>query len=126
MDDQIETGGTAFTMQDPQAIHAYAAARIAHINSELTEERDQAYMAARSEAVGGMTLRQYAAIHLRVPSSGTDWLDAMILEAKRDEVAAKAMESMMTQWATHPQVSREYAINAYEQADAMLKVRSAQ
>ena len=29
-------------------------------------------------AVGGMTLRQYAAIKLKVPDSGTDWLDDMI------------------------------------------------
>jgi hypothetical protein len=26
----------------------------------------------------GMSLRQYAAIHLRVPDSGNDWLDDMI------------------------------------------------
>lgn len=26
----------------------------------------------------GMTLRQYAAIHLKVPDSGSDWLDDMI------------------------------------------------
>ena len=31
----------------------------------------------------GMTLRQYAAIHLKVPSSGTDWLDEMIEEANK-------------------------------------------
>ena len=33
----------------------------------------------------GMTLRQYAAIHLKVPNSGTDWLDEMIEEAKLKE-----------------------------------------
>jgi hypothetical protein len=31
----------------------------------------------------GMTLRQYAAIHLKVPNSGTDWLDEMIEEANK-------------------------------------------
>jgi hypothetical protein len=31
----------------------------------------------------GMTLRQYAAIKLKVPNSGTDWLDEMIEEANR-------------------------------------------
>ena len=36
---------------------------------------------------GGMTLRQYAAIKLRVPNSGTDWLDEMILKSLRDEQA---------------------------------------
>jgi hypothetical protein len=29
----------------------------------------------------GMTLRQYAAIKLKVPDSGTDWLDDMILKS---------------------------------------------
>lgn len=27
---------------------------------------------------GGLTAREYAAIHLRVPSSGTPWLDEMV------------------------------------------------
>lgn len=31
----------------------------------------------------GMTMRQYAAIHLKVPSSGTEWLDEMIEEANK-------------------------------------------
>ena len=31
----------------------------------------------------GMTLRQYAAIHLKVPNSGTDWLDDMIKQANK-------------------------------------------
>jgi hypothetical protein len=30
-----------------------------------------------------MTLRQYAAIKLKVPNSGTDWLDDMIRESLR-------------------------------------------
>ena len=34
----------------------------------------------------GMTLREYAAIKLRVPKSGTDWLDEMILQAKKDAI----------------------------------------
>jgi hypothetical protein len=33
----------------------------------------------------GMSLRAYAAIKLRVPASGIDWLDAMIVESKRAE-----------------------------------------
>jgi len=31
----------------------------------------------------GMTLRQYAAIKLKVPDSGTDWLDEMIVKANK-------------------------------------------
>lgn len=36
----------------------------------------------------GMTLRQYAAIKLRVPQSGTDWLDEMIVESRRQDLFA--------------------------------------
>jgi len=31
---------------------------------------------------GGMSLREYAAIQLRVPWSGIDWLDEMIIESR--------------------------------------------
>lgn len=41
----------------------------------------------------GMTLRQYAAIKLRVPNSGTDWLDDMIRTSLRDDLAAKATQT---------------------------------
>jgi len=44
----------------------------------------------------GMTLRQYAAIKLRVPNSGTDWLDEMIRTSLRDEFAAKAIQAYFT------------------------------
>lgn len=44
----------------------------------------------------GMSLRQYAAIKLRVPDSGTDWLDDMIRQSLRTDLAAKAMQGMLT------------------------------
>lgn len=70
----------------------------------------------------GMTLRQYAAIKLRVPDSGTDWLDEMILASLRDELAAKAMQGFSAdvsggRWADL------VAKSAYHLADAMLKAR---
>ena len=43
----------------------------------------------------GMSLRQYAAIKLRVPDSGLEWLDKMILKAKRDELAGQALAGMV-------------------------------
>lgn len=52
-----DTGGTAFPMQDAQAIHAYACARVVEIVDP--NERDEAYLKAKGEAVGGMTLRDY-------------------------------------------------------------------
>lgn len=52
----------------------------------------------------GMSLRQYAAIALRVPNSGTDWLDEMIREARREDCAAKAMQAMV---AAHIKYNRD-------------------
>ena len=70
-----------------------------------------------------MTLRQYAAIKLRVPESGTDWLDDMIRKSNRDYFAAAALTGLMAEgggasW-------DDDATNAYLCADAMLKAREA-
>lgn len=54
-------GGTAFPMQDPQAIHAYANAATEAAKHDNVEDRDQTYIAARAEAIGGMSLRDYFA-----------------------------------------------------------------
>lgn len=73
----------------------------------------------------GMTLRQYAAIKLRIPDSGTDWLDRMIAKAKRDDLAAQAMQGLLSD----PNIKAstdEFAAMAYTLADAMLKARSAE
>ena len=71
----------------------------------------------------GMNLRQYAAIKLRVPNSGTDWLDAMIVEAKRDELAAKAMQSYLLDKDRDSFTFEQWAQASYEMADAMLSAR---
>ena len=55
----IETGGPAFPMQEPQAIHAFAVAAVDGITDP--DERDRAYLKARAEAVGGAALRDYFA-----------------------------------------------------------------
>lgn len=75
----------------------------------------------------GMTLRQYAAIHLKVANSGTDWLDEMIEKSNNDDFAAKAMQAILSNnelisdtdnlsvnWITR---------NSFKIADAMLKAR---
>ena len=79
---------------------------------------------------GGMTLRQYAAIKLRVPNSGTDWLDEMIRESLRDEMAGKAMPACYADYCEHADVQGYVegwrvgvAKDAYESADAMLAAR---
>lgn len=45
----------------------------------------------KARQIEGMTLRQYAAIKLKVPDSGTDWLDGMIRESLQNEFAKHAM-----------------------------------
>jgi hypothetical protein len=78
-----------------------------------------------------MNPRQYAAIKLMVPDSGTDWLDDMIRKSLRDRFAAKAMQGLMGRsWADasgkFPENLHDvWATAAYAMADAMLKARDA-
>lgn len=64
----------------------------------------------------GMTLKEYAAIHLKVPLSGTPWLDEMIEASRRDDFA-KAILPLMS-------AGSAFSINtslAYNIADALIK-----
>lgn len=95
----INTGGPVFPMQDQQAIHAWAAAQISHLTD--TAERDRAYLKARAQAIGGMTLRDY--------------------------FAAKAMAVVWTEIpddADRDRALRRLGNYAYEMADAMLTART--
>ena len=62
-----------------------------------------------SESIKSMTLRQYAAIKLKVPDSGEDWLDDMIRASLRDDFALSA--------------GVDDARYAYHCADKMLEAR---
>lgn len=69
----------------------------------------------------GMTLREYAAIHLRIPDSGSEWLDTMIRRALLDKIAQECIgitDYNESSW-------EDRAAEAYEIANAMLKARSA-
>lgn len=80
----------------------------------------------KAPALPGMTLRQYAAIHLRVPDSGEEWLDAMIERARRDEFAGRALQGMLPVILPLSGRSRDDdADAAYELADAMLSAGGA-
>ena len=78
-----------------------------------------------------MTLRQYAAIKLRVPDSGTDWLDDMIRKSNRDYFAAAALQgnlagqSIDVGYYEGKDAWNKAAKDAYAVADAMLKAREA-
>ncbi len=74
----------------------------------------------------GMTLRQYAAIKLRVPNSGTDWLDEMIRTSLRDELAAKAMQGICAHHDTWGLPDAGIATKTYVIADAILTERGEQ
>ena len=56
------------------------------------EESDQHHPPGEWPELSGMTLRQCAALKLRVPDSGLEWLDAMIRKSRRDEFAEQAGE----------------------------------
>lgn len=73
------------------------------------------------ESFNGMSLRQYAAIKLKVPDSGTDWLDDMIRESLHNDFAAKVVQGLFTR----PDIQNvEYRTAvAYKQAEAMIKAR---
>jgi len=86
-----DNGGPAFPMQDQQAIHAYAMAKIVDVSED---ERDRAYLVARAEAIGGMTLL--------------------------DRFAEKAMRFVTFSSGCLP----ESAARCYEIADAMLAERA--
>lgn len=77
----------------------------------------------------GMTLRDYACIHLRVPETNHGWLNELIRTAQRDELAAKAMLVAMEKALGAPtdeESAEAMALVpelAQAMADAMLKAR---
>ena len=73
-----------------------------------------------------MTLREYAAIKLKVPDSGVDWLDMMIYRSLRNDFAAQIMQGkLMTDIDTNSISSKKYAAEeAFKLADAMMEVRT--
>jgi hypothetical protein len=81
---------------------------------------EQAFPNPHRTDMTGMTMQQYAAIKLKVPDSGTDWLDEMIRQSLRDDFAAKAMLRTSV-GSSYEQLAK----TAYEIADAMLKAREA-
>jgi hypothetical protein len=76
----------------------------------------------------GVTLRQYAAIKLRVPDSGTDWLDDMIRKSNRDYFAAAALQGIISDASILASIKKDEELvsrSSYSFADAMLKAREA-
>jgi hypothetical protein len=74
----------------------------------------------RSHSYSGMTLRQYAAIKLKVADSGVAWLDKMITKSMRDDIAAKAMQAYLCGSDRDNFTYAEWTGWSYQMADAML------
>lgn len=109
---RVDDGGPIFPLRVP--IPAY--------------DRDGNLKRSSAFAVNqGMTLRQYAAITLCVPSSGVDWLDDMIREALRDKFAGQALAGILAggfaDTVPHDDVDRDAAFFAYKYANDMLAAR---
>lgn len=72
----------------------------------------------------GLTAREYAAIKLRVPDSGTDWLDKMILTAMRDELALVALAAVVLTPEYYKSANFALIEQCFLMADAVLAERS--
>jgi hypothetical protein len=73
----------------------------------------------------GLTAKQYAAIHLKVPRSGDPEIDAMIRESRRTEFAEAAMRIVADKIMTWPDSLRHNCKNYLSQeyiglADALI------
>lgn len=100
-------------------------------------DRDSMGVEVTREQGTGMTLRQYAAIKLKVADSGSDWLDAMIEKSRRDDFAAAALQGIISSFANDSIISafnkeadalslttpQMMARMAYASSDAMLAAR---
>jgi hypothetical protein len=71
----------------------------------------------------GLTAKQYAAIHLKVPRSGDPELDAMIRESRRAEFAENVIDTAFCQYAAvgkkNPSIDEVVAM-AHKIANAMI------
>lgn len=68
-----------------------------------------------------MTNIEHAAVFLRVPMSGTDWLDAMIIEARRWDAAQAALEGLLMQPAEEDVGLDRFAAASIECANAFTR-----
>lgn len=72
----------------------------------------------------GMTLRQYAAIHLKQPDSGDEWLDEMIVASKRDEYAGRIYQGLVSNSHLNTEKNKTWLAGfSYSHADQMIKER---
>ncbi len=71
----------------------------------------------------GLSKREYAAIHLRVPDSGNEMIDDMIRASMRDDFAGQALVGIHANDGSRSYLTSELAVMAYDQADEMVTQR---
>ena len=90
-------------MSEPQAIEHTGPAFPSEQGSTPEGTLNQTYDS-------GMSTREYASIHLRVPNSGLPWLDEMITESLRNEFAMSVLNG---------QESRSFNVTPVELAESV-------
>jgi len=71
---------------------------------------------------GGLSKQAYAAIHLKVPLSGTPWLDEMIQKARRDEFAKASLIGRLSNPIFKP--GNLHSKTIFKDGDALIKASS--
>jgi hypothetical protein len=61
---------------------------------KVLEQEQFVFPGEKNDRKSGLTLRQYAAIRLKVPNSGEEWLDDMIQESRRLDYAGRALTGL--------------------------------
>lgn len=81
---------------------------------------DSCQRANETETWPGLTARALAAIKLRVPDSGEPWLDAMIQQSRRLDIATAAMQGLISSDAADGWSEKQTANASFHYADALL------
>ena len=80
----------------------------------------ESQVSARLWHFSGLTKREYSAINLRVPNSGTEWLDEMIRASLHNEFAGMALQGALSRGVEGVEVER-IASDSFLMADAMVQ-----
>lgn len=72
----------------------------------------------------GMSKRFYAAIKLRVPDSGEEWLDEMIRKSNRRDAAQYAMQGLLSNGTENIYEKDLTVLRSFQYADELLKQES--
>jgi hypothetical protein len=114
---------SALECLEPYRHQAIKASSAYWILEEQIEKIKRLSFAFPSEADPGLTIKQYAAIHLKVPRSGDPEIDEMIRESRRAEFAENVIDTAFCQYVAvgkkNPSID-EVVAKAHKIADALL------